>query len=199
VAPGLRSELLRRRPDIARAERELAAATADIGTATADLFPRISLLGSIGQQARTGGDLLDTGSTRFSLGPSLHWPLFDAGSIRARIRAADARSAGAAARYQLAVLAALSDSETALNRFASAQRTREDTEAAREQSAQALMLARQRHEAGEDDLIAALQARSAHSEAERAAVDARAAELQALVALYKALGGGWEGFVPPRP
>ncbi|MGH8663754.1 MAG: efflux transporter outer membrane subunit, partial [Burkholderiales bacterium] len=196
VSAGLRSELLRRRPDIRQAERELAAATADVGTATADLFPRVSLLGSIGQQARSGEDLVDTGSTRFSFGPSLYWPLFDGGRIRARIRAADARAGAAAVRYERAVLGALSDSETALNRLDSARRTREDTEAARRQSADALVLARQRYEAGEDDLIALLQAQSAYSTAERASVDARANELQALVALYKALGGGWERFEP---
>lgn len=196
VSAGLRSELLRRRPDIRRAERDLAAATADVGTATADLFPRVSLLGSIGQQARSGGDLLDSGSTRFSFGPTLHWPLFDGGRIRALIRAADARAEGAAVRYERAVLGALSDSETALNRLDSARRTRADTEAARRQAAEALVLARQRYEAGEDDLIALLQAQSAYSAAERASIDARAHELQAVVALYKALGGGWERFEP---
>ena len=118
------------------------------------------------------------------------------GRIRARIRVADARAEAAAARYERTVLGALNDSETALNRFASAQRSRADAEAARQQSADALLLARQRQEAGEDDLIALLQAQSAYSAAESAAVDARANELQALIALYKALGGGWESYVP---
>src|SRR5690606_28992841 len=113
VAAGLRSDLLRRRPDVARAERELAAATADVGVATAELFPRFSLLGSIGRQARNGGDLDAGGSTRFTVGPSLHWPIFAGGAIRANIRAAGARADAAAARYEQAVLTALSDSETA--------------------------------------------------------------------------------------
>ncbi|RJF86191.1 efflux transporter outer membrane subunit [Sphingomonas cavernae] len=192
VAAGLRSDLLRRRPDIVQAERELAAATADIGVASAELFPRLSLLGSIGQQAQSGGDFFSGGSTRFSIGPSLHWPIFAGGTIRANIRAADARADAAGARYESAVLTALSDSETALNRYAAAQVTRADRETARTQTAEALALARQRFRAGEDDLIVLLDAQSAYSAAERQSIDARIAELQALVALYKALGGGWE-------
>lgn len=194
VATGMRSDLLRRRPDIVAAEHELAAATADIGTATAELFPRFSLLGSIGQQARSSADLSSSSSTRFSVGPSLHWPIFEGGRIRASIRAANARADAAAARYERAVSTALNDSETALNRFAAAQLTRQQSEAARQQSAEALELARQRYRAGEDDLIILLDAQSAYSTAERQSIDTVGAELQAFVALYKALGGGWEDF-----
>lgn len=198
VAAGLRSDLLRRRPDISQAERELAAATADVGVATADLFPRLSLLGSIGQQARSGDDLFSGGSTRFSIGPSLYWPIFSGGRIRAQIRAADARADAAAARYERAVLTALSDSETALNRYGAAQIIRVEREAARTLTAEALELARQRFRAGEDDLIVLLDAQSSYSSAERQSIDARVAELQALVALYKALGGGWESVIAEK-
>ncbi|WP_380872051.1 multidrug efflux outer membrane protein OprN [Sphingomonas sp. DBB INV C78] len=192
IAAGLRSELLQRRPDIREAERRLAAATADVGVATADLFPRIALIGSIGQQARSGDDLASSGSTRFSVGPSLHWPIFSGGTIRAQIRAADARADAAAARYEKAVLGALADSEGALNRYAATQSTRADREAARDRAAEALTLARQRYRAGEDDLLVLLDAQSAYSAAEALAIEARAAELLAATALYKALGGGWE-------
>lgn len=192
VAVGLRSDLLRRRPDIRQAERELAAFTAEIGVATADLFPRVSLLGSLGQQARELGDLASFDSTRFQIGPSLRWPIFSGGRIRAQIRAADARTDAALARYERAVLGALAESETALNRFVAAQSTARRAAAAREQSALALELARQRYGAGEDDLIVLLNAQSAFSAADRQSVDARAAELAAVIALYKALGGGWE-------
>ena len=194
VAAGLRSDLLRRRPDVREAERELAAATADAGLATAELFPRLSLVGSIGQQAQNGGDFLSASSTYFSVGPSLHWPVFAGGTLRANIRAADARADAAGARYESAVLTALSDSETALNRFAAAQRTQQDRDGARQQSADALTLARQRYRAGEDDLIVLLDAQSAYSAAEQQSIVAKAASLDALVSLYKALGGGWEDF-----
>jgi NodT family efflux transporter outer membrane factor (OMF) lipoprotein len=189
---GLRSDLLRRRPDVRRAERDLAAATADVGVATADLFPRITLMGALGQQSRTAGDFTSGGSTRFQVGPSLSWPILNFGRIRAQIRAADARSQAAAVRYEKSVLGALSDSETALNRYAAAGAERREREAARAQSAIALDLARQRYRAGEDDLLVLLDAQSAYSESEQGTLIARVAELSALASLYKALGGGWE-------
>lgn len=192
VSVGLRSDLLRRRPDVRMAERDLAAATADIGVATADLFPRISLIGSIGQQAREPGDLVSNDSLRFQVGPSLRWPIFSGGAIRARIRAADARADGAAARYERAVLMALSDSETAIDRLGAARRTRAERDLARDEASETVALARRRYLAGEDDLTVLLLAQSAHSAAERGSIQARAAELQFLAALYKALGGGWE-------
>ena len=192
VAVGLRSDLLRRRPDIRQAERELAAATADIGVATADLFPRISLAGGFGQQAREPGDLFSSDSLRFQVGPSLRWPILSGGRIRAQIRAADARAEAASIRYERAVLVALSDSETAINRYAAAGRTRVERDEAREEASLAVGLARRRYVAGEDDLTVLLLAESAFSLAERGSIQARTAELQQLAALYKALGGGWE-------
>jgi len=190
IVTGLRSDLLRRRPDVARAERELAAATADIGVATADLFPRFSLIGGIGQQARDISDLASGGSTRFSIGPSFSWPLFSGGRVRAGIRAADARADAAAARYDQAVVTALSDSESAINRFLQA-RARADVAARsldREQAAFAL--SRQRTESGEDDRLALARARQSLATAEIAAQAARAEQALAAAALFKALGGG---------
>jgi outer membrane protein TolC len=188
----LRSDLLRRRPDIRRAERELAAATADVGVATAELFPRFSLLGGVGFQARDVGDLFSGDSLRFQLGPSLRWPIFSGGRIRAQIRAADARADSALIRYERAVLAALSDSETAINRYAAAGETRAERDAARGAASEGVDLVRRRYRAGEDDLTALLQAQLAKSAAERLEIQARSAELQQFAALYKALGGGWE-------
>jgi NodT family efflux transporter outer membrane factor (OMF) lipoprotein len=192
VSAGLRSDLLRRRPDILQAERQLAAATADVGVATADLFPRVSLLGSVGQQAQNGGDLLTGASNQFTVGPSLHWPIFAGGALRANIRAANARADAAATTYESAVLSALSDSETAINRFAAAQRTQRDRDVARRQSEESVTLARERYRAGEDDLIVLLQAQSAFTAAEQQSIAARAATSSAMASLYKALGGGWE-------
>jgi NodT family efflux transporter outer membrane factor (OMF) lipoprotein len=192
VAVGLRSDLLRRRPDIRQAERDLEAATADIGVATADLFPRITLMGGIGQQARSSGDLFSNDSLRFQAGPALHWPIFSGGAIRARIRAADARAEGSAARYERAVLTALADSETAINRFDAARRTRAERDRIRADAGETVGLARRRYLAGEDDLTVLLLAQSALSVADRSSIQAQAAELQQLAALYKALGGGWE-------
>ncbi|BAI97532.1 RND transporter [Sphingobium sp. TA15] len=192
VAAGLRSDLLRRRPDVRLAERGLAAATADVGVATAELFPRFSLIGGIGLQAREPGDLLSDSSLRFQFGPSLRWPIFSGGRIRAQIRAADARVEAATARYERAVLTALADSETSINRYASAGLVGVERAAARDAAAEAVELARRRYAAGEEDLTALLQAQLAYSAADRLHVLAQAARLQQLAALYKALGGGWE-------
>ncbi|HEX7871564.1 MAG TPA: efflux transporter outer membrane subunit [Sphingobium sp.] len=191
ILAGVRSDLLERRPDIRRAERELAAATADIGVAKAELFPRVSLLGSIGQQARNSGDLLDGGSTRFQFGPSFSWPIFAGGTIRAQIRAADARADAAAARYEKAVLGALSDSEAAINRFLNARTAQGEADAALTAQTSAFALSQQRANRGEDDRLVLMRATRARLAAERGAIAAGRARGQAAVALFKALGGGW--------
>ena len=188
---GIRSDLLERRPDVRQAERELAATTADIGVATADFFPRFSLFGSLGSQARDPGDLFSTDSLRLGIGPSFSWPIFSGGRIRAQIRAADARTEAAAARYEAAVIGALSDSESAINGYLRAQETTTEAERALAAERAATELARQRFEAGEDNRSDWLAAQLQLAERETGALDARAAELQSAIALYKALGGGW--------
>jgi NodT family efflux transporter outer membrane factor (OMF) lipoprotein len=197
VHAGLRSDLLKRRPDVRRAERELAAATANIGAATAELFPRFSLLGGIGFQARDANDFLSGDSLRFQIGPALHWPLFSGGRIRAKIRAADARVDAALARYERAVLTALADSETAINRLAAVREMRIQRDAASASAREAVALSRRRYRAGEDDLIALIQAQRAQHSADRARIETQAAELRQLAALYKALGGRWESMSGP--
>ena len=192
IAMGIRSELLERRPDVRGAERQLAAATADVGLATADLFPRFSLMGSIGQQGREVGQLDSGASTRFSVGPSFSWPIFSGGRIRAQIRAADARSDAAAARYEKAVTGALADSESAANRFARAQTARREAQVAEVSAQTACDLAKLRYERGEDNRLQFEQARVRLAQARSQAARAMSAEAQAAIALYKALGGGWQ-------
>lgn len=195
VSAGLRTDLLRRRPDVRQAERDLAAATSDTAAARAERFPRLTLVGGVGQQAREAGDLLDDDSRRFQFGPILRWPIFSGGRIAAQIRVADARAAAAAIRYERAVLTALSDSETSINRYVASRAARLAWETARSDAASAVRIARQRYLAGEDDLLLLLQAQIALAAAERARINAHAAQLQYLAVLYKALGGGWHG--PP--
>ncbi len=191
VGVGLRSDLLRRRPDILAAEADLAAATSDVGVQIAQLFPSVSLIGSVGQQARDSGDLVSGDSLRFSIGPSIRWPIFSGGRIRAQIRGADARADAAGARYEKAVLAAFADSETAINRYAAALARVREQDAARQASAIALDLARQRYRAGEDNLLTLLDAQISYTTSDRTATDARAQAFQAYASLIKALGGGW--------
>jgi NodT family efflux transporter outer membrane factor (OMF) lipoprotein len=192
VAVGLRSDVLRRRPDVRAAEAELAAATSDVGVATANLFPTVSLLGSVGRQAQHGSDLGQGASTYFNIGPSLHWPIFAGGSVRAQIRGAHARADAAGARYEKAVLGALADSETAINRYAAARTTLDQRDAARARSANALEMTRQRYQAGDDDRLAVLQAESSYAQADRAWAGAAQEALEDYAALVKSLGGGWQ-------
>jgi NodT family efflux transporter outer membrane factor (OMF) lipoprotein len=192
VALGLRSDVLRRRPDVRAAEAELAAATSDVGVEIANLFPTVSLVGSLGQQAQHPGDLARGSSTYFNVGPSLHWPIFAGGGIRAQIRAADARAEAAGARYEKAVLGALSDSEAAANRYAAARTTLEEREAARARSAAALQMTRERYQRGDDDRVVMLEAESSYEAAHRAWIAAAQEALEDYAALVKALGGGWE-------
>ena len=196
ILVGLRSDLLRRRPDVRRAERELAAATAQIGVATADLFPRFSLMGGLGTQAQDAGDLFDPASTRFSIGPSFSWPIFSGGQIRARIRAADAGADAAAAAYQQAVAEALADSEGAINRYLEAKRREDAAGKAAAAQARAFELARQRFERGEDARLTLDRARLELLAREQALASARTEAANAAVAVYKALGGAWQAQTP---
>ncbi|MCB2089727.1 MAG: efflux transporter outer membrane subunit [Sphingomonadaceae bacterium] len=191
IAAGVRSDLLSRRPDLRRAERELAAATADIGVAKADLYPRFALMGSAGSQAVNAGDLPSSDSFRLSLGPSISWPIFNGGRIRAQIRAADARADGALAAYEGTVTGALADSEAALNRHRRSQLALGQARRALASQRIAHDLSRQRFAAGEDSRLQYLAAQAQLAEVELATLQAQAAELQAAIALYKALGGGW--------
>lgn len=196
ILVGLRSDLLRRRPDVRIAERRLAAATAQIGVATADLFPRFSLMGGLGTQAQDAGDLFDPASTRFSIGPSFSWPIFSGGQIRARIRAADAGADAAAAAYQQAVAEALADSEGAINRYLESRRREEAAGTAAEAQSRAFALAQQRFEQGEDDRLALDRARLELLAREQALASARVEAANAAVAVYKALGGAWQAETP---
>lgn len=123
LAVGARADMLRRRPDVRAAEADLAAATANVGVETANLYPRLTLAGGVDPQSRALGNLVSDRSVGFAVGPRFSWAVFDAGRVRAAIRAANARSDEAAARYTKAVLAALADSETAINRYAAATTT----------------------------------------------------------------------------
>ena len=130
VPVGLPSELLLRRPDVRRAMRELHAATADIGVATAELYPRFFLTGAAGLQSVSFTDFFDSASRTWSIGPSIRWPIFQGGRIRANISASEARRDAAYQRFRQAVLIALEDVERSLVDYAEEQLERRELEAA---------------------------------------------------------------------
>ncbi|NUS38596.1 MAG: efflux transporter outer membrane subunit [Lysobacter sp.] len=196
--PGTPGELLRRRPDVAAAEQRLHAATARIGVATADLFPRFTLGGLIGSQAVDAGNLFRRDSETRLVALGIDWSFLDIGRVRARIAATDADAAGELARYQQSVLQALEDTENALVRL---DRTRQEdahlASAARD-SANAARLARVRYDAGAADLFEVLDAERTRLQAQDAFADARTRNATSLVALYKAMAGGWPQRLPVR-
>jgi multidrug efflux system outer membrane protein len=192
VALGRPEDLLRRRPDIRVTERNLAAATANVGVATADLFPRVILAGSIGLQAGSFLRVGEGGSDRFAVGPGVFWAAFDLGRVRARIRAADARTEAALAQYEQRVLLALEETDRALIDFDRQQARRDFLQASARASEKATGLARLRFQAGVTDFLTVLDAERTLLESQDRLADSETLAATALVAVYKALGGGWE-------
>ncbi|MGQ0656867.1 MAG: efflux transporter outer membrane subunit [Chromatiales bacterium] len=199
VAVGAPPQLLRRRPDIQAAERRLAAATARIGVATADLFPRVTFNGSLGLSSASLGDLFGRDAQSYSFGPSVSWAFLNLGRVRAQIAATDAAAEGNLALYEGTVLRALEEAENALVDYAKAgreQRHLSDSATARSDAAG---LARVRFEGGMADFLQVLDAERSLLEAEDSLARSHTRTATALVAVYKALAGGWPERVPERP
>jgi multidrug efflux system outer membrane protein len=183
--------LLRRRPDIRVTEQNLAASTARVGIAVADLFPRVTFIGSVGYEA---GNFRDIGKTRtetFNVGPSISWAAFDLGRVRARISAARADTDAALAAYESTVLGALEETEGALITYGRAQTRRDTLAEAVVASSKAARLARQRFEGGLTDFLNVLQAERDALTDQQSLAQSHIDTATSLVAVYKALGGGW--------
>lgn len=189
---GERADVLRRRPDVLAAERRLAASSADIGVATAELFPKLAIGAGGGFQALSTGDWFDSSSSRFSILPLVSWRLFDGGRVRAEIRAREATEQQAALAYEQIVLVALGDAERALNDYHRGLDTAERRGMALEAARTSYDHARSRYVAGDIALVELLAAERTLHEAKVASARAHTSAAVQLVALYKALGGGWE-------
>jgi NodT family efflux transporter outer membrane factor (OMF) lipoprotein len=189
---GLPSELLRRRPDIRKAERELAAATARIGVSTADLFPRFSLTGAFGYQAAESRLMFRDESNFWAIGPTLRWPVLNFRRILSQIDVSKAVREEALARYERSVLIALEEVENALTALSREKIRSGSLVEAVEANGLAVKLAMDRYLAGVQSYLAVTDAQAALYAAEDQLAQSRQAQSQALVALYKALGGGWE-------
>jgi NodT family efflux transporter outer membrane factor (OMF) lipoprotein len=193
VPAGLPSDLLRRRPDIRVAERQLAAATARIGLATAELFPKFSLTGNYGYLSIESGNLVSSNSSTWSVGPSFQWHLFDAGRVRANIRIQDARQEQALAGYEKAVLVGFEDVENALVAYAKEQARNVPLRSAVASSRNALEISRDQYGNGLTSFLNVLDAERSLYQAQDTLVQSDLAVVQDLIALCKALGGGWDG------
>ncbi|MBV4531581.1 TolC family protein [Pseudomonas sp. SWRI107] len=185
-------ELLRRRPDIRSAERQLAAATADVGVATADLFPRVSLSGFLGFTAARGSQIGSAASNAWALGPSITWAAFDLGSVRARLRGAKANADGALATYEQQVLLALEESSNAFSDYGKRQQRLLALMRQSDASRKAAELASVRYREGTVDYLVLLDAERERLSAEDAQAQGEVELYSGIVAIYKALGGGWQ-------
>jgi NodT family efflux transporter outer membrane factor (OMF) lipoprotein len=193
VPIGVPSEVARRRPDIRAAEERLHAATADIGVAVADLYPRITLTGSFDMQALNASDVSDWGARQWTVGPSLSLPIFDGGRRRATVELRKAQQQEAAVNYQRTVLQAWHEIDNALSGYANEQRRQAELTEAVKSSRAAFELADTRYRHGLTNFLVALDAQRTLLQAERDYADSTTAISTRLVALYKALGGGWCG------
>jgi NodT family efflux transporter outer membrane factor (OMF) lipoprotein len=196
IAFGVPAEVLRRRPDIRRAERNLAAQSALVGVATAELYPKFSLLGSIGLEALSSDSLFSTGSRTHTIGPSITWSLFNAGAIRNNIAVQSALQKQAFIRYEATVLMAFEEVENALIAYAEEQSRKKSLSQACRAAQQAVDLAQNQYVSGLIDFNTLLDAqRSLLSFQDQLAVSERDA-ITNLITLYKVLGGGWSFFEP---
>jgi NodT family efflux transporter outer membrane factor (OMF) lipoprotein len=198
VPIGMPSDLARRRPDIRRAENELHAATANIGVAVADLYPKLNLTGSLGLQALRFNNLGDWASHFYNFGPALSIPVFN-GVTYANITVQKVRQKEAALSYKTTVLGALHDVENAVSSYEAEQLRLKALQRAATANEHSLSLAQQRYRAGLSSFLDVLDAErrlfSSQTEVERSSVMISTD----LVAIYKALGGGWTEDVPQAP
>jgi NodT family efflux transporter outer membrane factor (OMF) lipoprotein len=199
VSVGLPSDLLRRRPDVRRAERELAAATARVGVAESDLFPRFSLTGTFGFQSGNFQDFSNWSSRIWSVGPAVRWPLFDAGRIRSNVRVQDERQGQALLRYEKAFLTALEDVDGALVSYGKEEERRRSLADAAAANGRALETASSLYTAGLAEYLQVLDAQRSLYATQLQLAQSEAAVSTDLVALYKALGGGWAAAQPGSP
>ena len=197
VPVGVPTDLLRRRPDIRRAERQLASATARIGVATADLYPKFQLIGTFGFDASEFKHMFDWGSRYWSIGPSITWPIFNAGRIRANIQTYNEAQQQALTSYEQTVLQAMEDVEDALVAYSREQMRRQALNDSVNANRQSVDLATQQYRQGVVDFLTVLEAQRALFLAEDQLAMSDAQIAADLVALYKAMGGGWEVEPPP--
>lgn len=191
VPTGIPSDLLRRRPDIRRAEATAHAATANIGVAVADLFPKFSLTGSISQQSVKLSDWLSPAARVSSYGPSFNWALFQGGNVNANIRVQQALRAEAVLAYRKTVLVALQEVEDSMVACSNDQKRHVSLAEAVSANQRAVEMSLKLYTAGQIDFLNVLNAQRSLLQSESQFTQNNLEMATDLIALYKALGGGW--------
>lgn len=182
------ADVLRQRPDLASLERELAASGAEIGAAQADLYPSLSLSGSIGVSASG----LASSATSWSFGPTLSIPLFDAGKRRAAVDSAQAGYAAALAVYRGGVRTVVKEVEQALVNLDSTARRADQAASAAHEYRDYFVATETNWRAGGASLLILEEARRSALSAEVTNITLQRDRVEQWIALYRALGGGWQ-------
>jgi outer membrane protein, multidrug efflux system len=192
IPAGLPSDLLRRRPDIRAAERQIAAATARVGVATADLYPKFSITGTAGLESISVSDFFFGTSRMWQAGPTMTWPIFEGGRIRAYIEVRNAQEEQALLSYRKTVLIALAEVEDALVAYAKERTRHQALAASAEDFKRSQLLALDRYEEGYDTYLDVLEAQRSLYNAQDSLAQSDQQTIDDLIAIYKALGGGWQ-------
>ncbi|WP_449434121.1 efflux transporter outer membrane subunit [Pseudomonas putida] len=190
IGSGVPSDLLARRPDIAAAEARLAAASANVQVARAAMLPKLTLGAEFGSGARTFAQILD--SPYYTLTSGLVAPVFNHGRLRAARELAQAEQEELLEDYRASILAGFADVEKALNATRGIDRQRQWQDQEVEQARLAFDLAERQYRAGAQTLLTVLDTQRSLYQAQDQQARLQLGQLQASVALYKALGGGWQ-------
>jgi NodT family efflux transporter outer membrane factor (OMF) lipoprotein len=196
IPVGLPSELARRRPDIRQAEAQLHAATADIGVAVANFYPSVKLTGSLGLQSVQPWQMFNLNARDYAVGPGVTIPIFEGGQLRATLDLRKAQQQEAAVNYQKTVLGAWHEVDNALTAYQTEQARRDQLAQAVAQNQRALSLAQSRYQEGVADFLQVLTAQQNLLSSQQQLALATTNVSANLVAVYKALGGGWETQMP---
>ena len=188
---GVPADLLRRRPDIRQAEAQLAGYAAQVGVAKKDFLPTLTLNGSIGTQAHDAGNLFGKHSMYWEIQPTLSWTLFDGLARNYRTAEARAQLEAAVYSYNYTVMNAVIDVDNATTTYKSSIRTYELMEDAVEASRESLDLSVELYKKGLSPFSNVVDAQISYLENQDSRISARRNALNAVVALYQALGGGW--------
>jgi len=186
------AEVLQQRPDLYAAQREVAAASADLGSAQAQRYPRLTLNGQVGSLNYSSQGTTTDLST-WSIGPlTLSLPILDGGRRVANVQAAQARYEEAAALYRAKARQAVREVEESLLNLASAQLQQQEAQTAAAGFAASLQATRARYQAGAASLPELEESRRSALAAQTSVLQLGLQRSQAWLALYRALGGGWD-------
>jgi len=192
VPAGLPSVLLERRPDIRQAEEQLVAFNAQIGVAKAAYFPQITLTGDAGYQSTALGDLFTSPAGFFSFGGALTQPLFAGGRIRSGVKLAEAQKDEAVLTYKKTIQQAFQDVSDSLIAYEKDQEFRQQQQLLTNAAEGAAHLSDVRYKGGATSYLEVLTNQTNYFSAQLNLAQAQLNELNALVQLYRSLGGGWQ-------